>query len=109
MMKFIDVTLRDGGHQHGFNWPLEFVERYLDSINTFQEIEGYVSFYPNDYFCPKSYKTGNIELTQNSYCIHHFAKSWIPYSKRWRNILKMKVMFFFGAKNIQKLIDILKK
>ena len=38
-MKFIDVTLRDGGHQHGFNWPLEFVERYLISINSFEEIE----------------------------------------------------------------------
>jgi hypothetical protein len=84
-------------------------EKGFKMTNTFQEIEGYVSFYPNDYFCPKSYKTGNIELTQNSYCIHHFAKSWIPYSKRWRNILKMKVMFFFGAKNIQKLIDIIKK
>ena len=38
-MKFIDVTLRDGGHQHGFNWPLEFVERYMESINLFQEVE----------------------------------------------------------------------
>ena len=38
-MKYIDVTLRDGGHQHGFNWPLEFVERYLKSINSFKEIE----------------------------------------------------------------------
>ena len=38
-MKYIDVTLRDGGHQHGFNWPLEFVERYFKSINAFNEIE----------------------------------------------------------------------
>ena len=38
-MKFIDVTLRDGGHQHGFNWPLEFIERYFRSINLFPEIE----------------------------------------------------------------------
>ena len=38
-MKYIDVTLRDGGHQHGFNWPLEFVKRYLGSLNLFPEIE----------------------------------------------------------------------
>ena len=38
-MKFIDVTLRDGGHQHNFNWPLEFVKRYLESVNSFDEIE----------------------------------------------------------------------
>ena len=37
-MKYIDVTLRDGGHQHGFNWPLEFVKRYLESLNLFPEI-----------------------------------------------------------------------
>ena len=29
--------------------------------NKFQEIEDYVAFYPNDYFCPKSYKTGSID------------------------------------------------
>lgn len=77
--------------------------------NTFQEIKGYVSFYPNDYFCPKSYKTGSIDLTENSYCIHHFAKSWIPARKRWRNILKMKAMNVFGYENIQKIINIIKK
>ena len=38
-MKFIDVTLRDGGHQHNFNWPLDFVKRYLESLNSFDEIE----------------------------------------------------------------------
>lgn len=60
--------------------------------NSFQEIPGYVTFYTNDYFCPKSYKTGQIELTKNSHTIHHFAKSWIEPHKRWRNILKMKAM-----------------
>ena len=39
MLKYIDVTLRDGGHQNGFNWPFEFVERYLKSINSFPEID----------------------------------------------------------------------
>ncbi len=76
--------------------------------NRFQEIPGYVAFYPNDYFCPKSYKTGRIELTQNSYCIHHFAKSWIPFHKKWRNILKMKAMGVFGPARIQWIIDRIK-
>jgi 4-hydroxy 2-oxovalerate aldolase len=39
MLKYIDVTLRDGGHQHGFNWSLEFVDRYLKSISLFHEVE----------------------------------------------------------------------
>lgn len=77
--------------------------------NKFQEIDKYVAFYPNEYFCPKSYKTGSINLTANSYCIHHFAKSWIPFRNRWQNILKMKMMNIFGYKKIQMIIDIIKK
>lgn len=77
--------------------------------NSFQEIEGYVAFYPNDYFCPKSYKTGRIELTKNSACIHHFAKSWIPAGKRFRNIAKMKVMNIVGPKPVQFVINLIKR
>jgi mannosyltransferase OCH1-like enzyme len=77
--------------------------------NKFQEIKNYVAFYPNDYFCPKSYKTGRTELTINSTCIHHFAKSWIAPHRKWRNILKMKVMSILGAESIQKIIDLFKK
>ena len=76
--------------------------------NSFQEIPGYVAFYPNEYFCPKSYKTGRIELTKNSFCIHHFAKSWIPLKKRWRNIVKMKMMNIFGYKRIEYIIGLVK-
>lgn len=77
--------------------------------NKFQEIEGYVTFYPNDFFCPKSYVTGSIDLTQNSHCIHHFAKSWIPLKYKWRNIIKLKMIKLFGYNNIQKLVALFKK
>ena len=85
------------------------IEKGFVMSNSFQEIKDYVAFYPNDFFCPKSYKTGNIELTENSYCIHHFAKSWISPTGRWRNIIKMKVMNIFGAQRVQKVIDLIKK
>ena len=77
--------------------------------NTFQEIKNYVAFYPNEYFCPKSYKTGQVELTKNSYCIHHFAKSWIAPRKKYQNIIKMKVMNVIGHKNLNKIIDFIKR
>jgi hypothetical protein len=76
--------------------------------NSFQEVKNYVTFFPSDFFCPKSYKTGNLELTENSYTIHHFAKSWISRKYRWRNIFKMKAMNIFGYKNIQKVINLIK-
>ena len=31
-MKFINVTLRDGGYQNGFNWPIEFFSNMLNLI-----------------------------------------------------------------------------
>ena len=38
-MKFIDVTLRDGGHQHNFNWPFGICWTVFRIINSFDEIE----------------------------------------------------------------------
>lgn len=76
--------------------------------NKFQELKDYVAFYPNDYFCPKSYKTGRIELTSNSACIHHFAKSWIAPHEKWKNTLKMKLMGILGPERVQKIINLFK-
>lgn len=44
--------------------------------DTLQDIQGNVTFYPHDFFCPKDYRTDKIKLTKNSHTIHHFAKSW---------------------------------
>ena len=45
--------------------------------NSFHNIEAYCSVYPSDFFSPKSWKTLKINLTKNTYCIHHFAGSWL--------------------------------
>ena len=37
---------------------------------------GEAVIYPKDYFCPKSFETGEIEITDNTVCIHHFNASW---------------------------------
>ena len=34
--------------------------------------------YPSDYFTANSFQTGEIKITKNTYCIHHFAGSWLP-------------------------------
>lgn len=46
--------------------------------NSYQELDdGAVTIYPYDYFCPKSVETYQINLTENSYTIHHFSGSWL--------------------------------
>ncbi|MGB3065727.1 glycosyltransferase family 32 protein [Sphingobacterium thalpophilum] len=75
--------------------------------NSFQEIEGYCAIYPSEYFCPKSWKTQEINITTNTYCIHHFAGSWLPSRKKWNKyefLLKL-----VGAKNFERLAAIKRK
>ena len=45
--------------------------------NKLQRFEDF-TMYPSDYFCPKSWSTREINLTKNTYAIHHFAASWLP-------------------------------
>ena len=61
--------------------------------NTLQDYKGIVTFYPNDFFCPKSYINNKIELTENTYCIHHFAASWLSPTQRF----KKKIMRLLGT------------
>ena len=42
------------------------------------EREGKLPIFPSDCFSPKSYATGKISKTKQTYSIHHFAGSWLP-------------------------------
>ena len=59
----------------------------LKQVNTINEalmINGdkILPIFPYHYFSPKSYGSGKIELSDNTYSIHHFAGTWLPwYSK----------------------------
>ncbi|MBQ9214728.1 MAG: glycosyl transferase [Bacteroidales bacterium] len=45
--------------------------------NVIQEVAG-VRVYPTEYFCPKDLKTMQLNITENSYTIHHYDGSWCP-------------------------------
>ncbi len=70
------------------NYMLKFG---LQQNNTFQDFPGLITFYPKDYFCPKSYHDGKIYLTDNTYCIHHFAGSWVGNKDKWIKKIADKV------------------
>ncbi|WP_251623268.1 glycosyltransferase family 32 protein [Odoribacter lunatus] len=73
--------------------------------NTYQDFPGLITFYPKDFFCPKSHKNGKLYLTENTYTIHHFAGSWItPYQR-----FKMKVCNFIGYSNTRKVVHFKQK
>ncbi len=62
-----------------------------------QEIKGY-KIYPMEYFCPKNFVTGELNLTENSYTIHHYDGSWIPLWKK--QLLKLWLPFAEKFPNI---------
>lgn len=60
--------------------------------------EKYLTIYPSEYFSPKSYNNGKLQLTTNTYSIHHFEGSWI--SEESRYIIKLNKKLNFLPENI---------
>lgn len=59
--------------------------------NGYQIYKDCMHIFPKDYFCPKS-RTGVITLTENSYCIHHFAGSWQSPQDRFKKYFFRKIV-----------------
>ena len=53
----------------------------LKRNNTYQDFKDYITFYPNDYFCPINIITGRLEKTEHTATIHHFSGSWLGNKK----------------------------
>ena len=70
--------------------------------NEKQTINGF-TFYPKEFFCPKSSRTLEIKLTNNTYTIHHFAGSWNTENKL--RILVKKTLPVWRLKCIVKIMD----
>lgn len=61
----------------------------LKKQNVVQQIKD-IYIYPDDYFNPKDYITGNINITKNTRSIHHFDGSWFSDEERYAQKLKGK-------------------
>ena len=70
-------------------------ERGLTDSHEIQCIEG-IYIYPKDYFNPYNMDTGQIELTQNTVSIHHYAASWVSKYSRFRGKVYRGICRIFG-------------
>lgn len=59
--------------------------------NSYQVYKGCMHMFPKEYFCPKS-RSGIITVTPNTYCIHHFAGTWLPWNLRLKKHFFRKVI-----------------
>ncbi|MGL5512171.1 MAG: glycosyltransferase family 32 protein [Sporomusa sp.] len=77
--------------------------------NYYQILCNEVHVYPSDYFCPKNSRSNQIELTENSYTIHHFEGSWLPVNRRFKKNLRLFWMALFGQERYDRFSNFLKR
>ena len=56
-----------------------------------------LSIYPVEFFCPMDYTTGNLNITEHTYSIHHYKESWLSKPKRIEN----NIIKWFNRHNIK--------
>ena len=75
----------------------------LEQNNTYQDFPGLITFYPKDYFCPKSKEDGKIYLTKNTVTIHHFAASWTSPTHRFLR----KLIICIGGSKLKNFLSVI--
>ena len=83
------------------------VEHYdLKQNNQTQILQNEVGIFTTEYFCPKNYKTGKINITENTYSIHHYLASWVKKPslfKRVKNTIKSIIKKIIGEKRVKQI------
>lgn len=69
----------------------------------YQEIKGIGCFYPQTYFSPYDYINCRKFITENTYTMHHFYKSWLPPEARLKSCIKIIASKVIGGENIARI------
>ena len=68
-----------------------------------QDVAG-VRVYPTEYFCPKDYKTGLLNITDKTYTVHWYDASWWNENDKIRKKFAVKIISKIGDNFISKNI-----
>jgi hypothetical protein len=74
----------------------------LGHENIIQKLDG-ITVYPIDYFNPMSFKTGKINITKNTYSIHHFSMSWMSDMVQFFVQRRRKIINKYGDNCVTKI------
>lgn len=83
-------------------------EMGIEMNDTYQELREVAVFYPRTYFSPYDYINCRYFLSENSYTIHHFYKSWLPFSARIKANIKSILAKVIGGDMIAKLRKVIR-
>ena len=66
----------------------------IHNIQEWSDKPDVICLFPADWFSPKSWKTLEIETTNNTYCIHHFSASWKASQLDYKKTPLQATLFF---------------
>lgn len=64
--------------------------------------------YPKEYFSPYDYANCYYNITEKTYCIHHFYVSWMPWRVHLKKLIKKIVVRLIGVNNFKKIKNMLR-
>lgn len=82
-------------------------DEFLNRVTTYHT-DKVLLMLNKEFLCAKDMGTGKLLNTTETYCIHHFAMSWIPKNKVFLSDFKRFLMKLFGIKNIEIIIKLFK-
>lgn len=72
-----------------------------------QQTVANVTYYPSDFFCARNLVDGKIEITKNTYCVHHHSGSWVNKKQKqlydFRNMVLTPIKKVIGINNYLKV------
>lgn len=84
------------------------LEKGFVQENHFQELEEGIKIYPKEYFSPYDYINCHCNITENSYCVHHFAVSWMSKKEQIKKRIKKYLSKILGPKKMNKIREKIK-
>ena len=76
----------------------------LKDLDDIQKVAG-VTVYPAEYFCPKNFETGGLNITGKTFSIHWFDGSWASVAQRKYDEAR-KAIYSVFPKTIAKIISV---
>lgn len=69
----------------------------------YQKIEGIGAIYPLEIFSPYDYRFYEDLRNNDTVCIHHYYKSWLPFSEKLKQRIKKTLIKYMGVKRFKRL------
>ena len=76
----------------------EILQKYGLELNGKLQTVGKTTVFPIEYFCPKDFVTGVLNITENTYSIHHYDSSWYSEEDKYTLRLRKKIQKYLPSK-----------